>query len=176
MAITIVVEDGTGLPNANSYIDSAFMQEYDTLNGTTLWCDNVSKQKVALVQSAKFLDLRYQSWYPGVPFSSEQGLLYPRQRGCSPCRTLESSGVPIQLKKAQAELVLMYLRDPASLDLNANSKRDIQSETYSVGGGAVSKSVTYFKPQSASAFSVVDAFVRQLNTNKVKWMVPIVRG
>ncbi len=177
MAITIVVEDGTGLPNANTYVDAAFVAQYAEQMGSDLWCDNTSKQSVALIQSAAFMDMRYASWYPGVPLTTTQGLLYPR-RFVGQCVTPgAATGIPLQLKKAQAALALQYLANDGVLDLNANATNMIKQQAVSVGNGAVSESITYFAPIEQSAYSVPDALIKQLSPVQNNGMfLDILRG
>lgn len=162
MAITLIVEDGTGTnPAANSYIDSTFMSNYAELQGSDIWCDNTSKQNLALVQASAFLDLRYSARYCGEVVNESQGLLFPRKiKG-------KESGIPTALKNAVAQLALQFLTD-GTLDLNANSDMAVSSETVSVGNGAVSESRTYFKESSRtpfSAFAIADRYVNQLMIN-----------
>ena len=162
MAITLVLEDGTGSnPAANSYISEAFMSDYADLQGSTAWCDNTSLQTLALVQASQFLDLRYSGRFCGELVDADQGLLFPRLVNET------NTGIPKQLKNAVAALALQFLTEGA-LDLNANSDSAISSESVSVGNGAVTETVNYFKESSKVAFSqfaITDRYVNQLMTN-----------
>lgn len=161
MAITIIVEDGTGIEDANSYIDETFMSDYVDLQGSTIWCDNVSKQSLALVQATQFFDLRYSSRFCGELVSEDQGLLFPRLiNGVN-------TGIPKQLKNAVAALAFKFLSE-GTLDLNANSGAAISSQSVSVGNGAVSETINYFKESSKAAYSefaITDRYVNQLMKN-----------
>lgn len=174
MAIVIVVEDGNGLPNANSYIDAQFASEYAESIGSDIWCNNTSKQNLALVQSARFLDLRYGTMFKGIPLNPDQGLLYPRRFKPVGCASPQS-GIPKALKMAQAALAMQFLTD-GQLDLNADATSPVIETSVSVGNGAVSETIKYAKPVQTSYFSISDGYIRQLNPTFSSAFVPVVRG
>lgn len=157
--IDLIIEDGTGVPDSNSYIDEAYAKDYFILNGSTLWEDNCHLQKLALVQASSFFDLRYSTRFCGDVVNVDQGLLFPRSIHGT------STGIPKQLKNAVASLALLFMQDGV-LDLNANSDNAIKSSSVSVGNGAVQETLTYYdKPASKtpfSYFSVTDRYIDQL--------------
>lgn len=174
MALIIVVETGQGLADANSYIDAAFAAQYAESIGSTIWCDSSSKQNLALIQSARFLDLRYGNTFKGIPLTTDQGLLYPRRFKPIGCDT-SSSGIPRALKMAQAALAMQFLED-GQLDLNADATSPVIETSVSVGNGAVAETIKYAKPVQTSYFSVADGFIRQLNPTFSSAFVPVTRG
>lgn len=159
MAITLIVEDGSGVENANSYIDAAYMSQYAELQGSSDWCNNTDQQTLALVQASQFIDLRYSARFCGELVHEDQGLLFPRiVNGVN-------SGIPKSLKNAVASLALQYLQD-GGLDLNANADASVKAESISLGNGAIVESKTYYDNESAKAsfsnFAVTDRYVDQL--------------
>lgn len=175
--INIIVETGQGLDNSNSYVDADFVSQYAELQGNDIWCNNTSLQSIALVQSAAFMDMRYASWYPGVPLTLTQALLYPRKYSGICATPGATIGIPMQLKKAQAALALQFITNEGVLDLNANATNMIKQQAVSVGNGAVSESITYFAPIEQSAYSVPDALIKQLSPIQNNGMfIPIMRG
>lgn len=159
MAFILVVENGMGLPEANSYADAAFVSNYADLQGSDVWCNNSNLQDIALAQASAFIDLRYSARFCGELVNEDQGMLFPRKiRG-------KSTGIPKALKQAVAALALQYITD-GGLDLNANAENAVKSTSVSVGNGAVSESTTYFdKPNgriSFSNFAVSDRYVTQV--------------
>ena len=60
MTITLVVEDGTGLADANSYIASADADTYWANRANAAWAalDDDAKA-AALIQATQYLDARY---------------------------------------------------------------------------------------------------------------------
>lgn len=157
--INLIVEDGTGLSNSNSYIDKTFAENYFLLNGSTLWEDNCDKHELALVQASTFFDLRYSARFCGTLVNPDQGLLFPRKVNGS------NTNIPKELKNAVASLALMFLED-GKLDLNANSDSAIKSTSVNVGNGAIQETLTYYD-QSASKtpfsyFVITDRYINQL--------------
>lgn len=173
MALVIIVADGTN-PDANTYIDAQFASDYARSIGSDTWCNNTSKQDLALIQSARFLDLRYGSRFKGIPLNHDQLLQYPRRfkpQGC----TAPVSPIPMSLKYAQAQLAIQFLEDGA-LDLNANATQNVISTSVSVGNGAVSETIQYAKPVQESYFSVADGYIAQLHQSFSSAFVQVVRG
>lgn len=180
MALTITVETGEGLPSANSYVDAAFVEAYAESIGSDVWCNNVSKQTLALIASARFLDMRYAKWFPGSALTADQALMYPRQASHGQCwwkTTVVPAAIPNALKYAQAQLALQYLEE--GLDLNANiemaNANNVSSTSVSIAG-AITESVSYFRPGMASTFSVADAYIKQLKPRTNSFQVPVIRG
>lgn len=177
MAIIIIVEDGTGTnPAANSYIDAQFASDYaDTSGNTNTWCNNVSKQNLALVQAASFLDLRYGNRFKGVQLNPEQGLLYPRRFKAVHCGQPSTPAIPKALKMAQAQLAIQFLTD-GTLDLNANATNNVIETSVSVGNGAVQETLKFARPVQQSFFSVADGYIDQLTQGWASAFVPVTRG
>ena len=99
MAIILVIEDGTGKPNANSYITVDEAKAYAESRGVTnLGTDDTIAAN--LVLAADYMETTGP--YKGYPFRKEQGLEFPRsERARGP-----SLGIPEKVKKAQAQLIL----------------------------------------------------------------------
>lgn len=172
--LILVVEDGTGIPSANSYCDLNFIEQYAAQMGSDVWCNNVSKQILAAINASFFLDLRYGNMFKGIPLNVDQGLLYPRRFKPVGCNS-NTSGIPRALKMAQAALALQFLTDGV-LDLNANATAPVIETSVSVGNGAVSETIKYAKPVQTSYFSVADGYIRQLNPTFSSAFVPVTRG
>lgn len=176
MAIIIIVETGEGLPESNSYITPQFASDYaDTSGNTNTWCNNVSKQNLALVQAARFLDLRYGNRFKGVQLNPEQGLLYPRRFKAVHCGQPSTPAIPKALKMAQAQLAIQFLTD-GTLDLNANATNNVIETSVSVGNGAVQETLKFARPVQQSFFSVADGYIDQLTQGWASAFVPTIRG
>lgn len=85
--MTLVVEDGNGLPDANAYIDVAFADDYFTLRGVTAWNGaQTAAKEVAIVKATDYIDTVFTNRFLGVPaFVSmpadpvnDQALQFPR--------------------------------------------------------------------------------------------------
>lgn len=146
--INLIIEDGSGIQNANSYIDEAFADEYAESLGSDVWENNASKHKIALINASRFIDMRYRARLYGDKLNSDQGLAFPR----------EEQGLNQSLKLATAHAALMFIRE-GGLDLNANASNSIRRQSVGVGSGAVQETVEYFYPNPENVFSVIDAFM-----------------
>lgn len=105
--MSLVVEDGEGLEDAESYLSVADADAYFTRRGNSAWTGTESVKEAALIKATQYLDYSY-SW-KGTIFSTEQALNWPRtgvqdNQG----RDLDNS-VPQKLKDATAELALVSL-------------------------------------------------------------------
>ena len=60
--ITLVVENGTGLPDANSYCDLDYAVEYCTMKGYTDWLKlSENQQKIFIIRGTEFVD-NFYTW------------------------------------------------------------------------------------------------------------------
>lgn len=98
--MTMIVEDGTGLPNANSYAAVAATNTYFTDRGIDTWTNaTTTAREQALIKATDYIDANYI--FLSVPLTDTQSLANPRyNQGI----TLKSS-----LVKATMELALVFL-------------------------------------------------------------------
>lgn len=76
--ITLVVETGAGLANANSYCDKSTANAFHEIEGNEAWNNaNDADKDRALIRATRYLDT--YSDYPGYPTTNAQGLLWPRE-------------------------------------------------------------------------------------------------
>lgn len=140
MAVQLVIEDGTGKPDANSYITVAEAKAYAESRGVTLGSDDSIAAN--LVLSADYIEV--SGPYKGYAFNDMQGLEFPRrERAGGP-----SLGIPEKVKKAQAQLLLDIKESGALLTSNrqfALKKRKLEGleQEWAVGSYAA------YKPQAA---------------------------
>ena len=135
MAITLVVETGAGLSNANTYATLAEAAAYAIarVNGATFAaaCDaastSVETAKACLITASNRLDV--ETWQ-GWKVSEAQRLAHPRsamydQYG----RAVDSASVARWLKEATIELAMILYANAGALDANALA----QFESVTVG-------------------------------------------
>lgn len=108
MPITINVEDGTGVADANSYVSVADVRTYATNRGVALLAADgtaATDDDVAamLIKATDYLETRGQQ-YAGKPATAVQALSWPRQWATQICT---STQIPKALIKAECELVLV---------------------------------------------------------------------
>jgi hypothetical protein len=94
-----VVEDGTGLNNANAYIDVAFADSYFTDRNDAAWSGTNVEKEAFILRATDYIELVFGSRFLGVKFSDTQALSFPRLAADN--QTAEP--IPLSLKKACAE-------------------------------------------------------------------------
>jgi hypothetical protein len=111
MALT--AEDGTGLPDANSYVTPDEADVILTANASWTDLDSDAKE-AALIAATEYLDTRFR-WY-GNTLTENQALLWPRTRNYdNRGRIIPPGTIPRQLKQATAQLAAVNVEDPAAL-------------------------------------------------------------
>ncbi|GGA05625.1 DnaT-like ssDNA-binding protein [Dyella caseinilytica] len=118
--MALIVEDGTGLPDAEAYISAADASAYFAARGVVAWAAlSVADQESALRAGCDFMESRY-TWQGerttaslrlaygyAVPSSTvPQGLSWPRRGVRADGVNLPADQVPVQIARANAELAL----------------------------------------------------------------------
>lgn len=95
----LIVEDGTGVVNANSYIGLVEARELAALRGITLSTvdDELTPQLIVAADRIT----AYESRFTGERVSGEQDLSYPRACSTRYGKSYPSTGIPKELKLAQ---------------------------------------------------------------------------
>jgi hypothetical protein len=134
VAITFIVEDGTGVTGATTYLDLAAAQDLADTFGLT-WPVAVDDQQIALNKGAAFLE-RYK--YKGVKLTCTQGLKWPRSDVYVDCCLIASDSVPSDIKEAQiyaaAYSASAELRATSSGQSVASEKVDVLEVSYHDNG------------------------------------------
>lgn len=117
--MALVVEDGTGLSNAESYLSVTDANTYFTNLGTTAWTGTDAVKEAVLRKATQYLDATY-SW-AGTIASTTQALNWPREGvEDSQGRDLDNT-VPRAIENATAELALAALSgDLVEITNNSN--------------------------------------------------------
>lgn len=95
----IVVEDGTGLVNSNSYISEAELTAYATDRGATL----TSVAATLLIQGMDYIESKL---FQGFKYGSTQALLWPRGNVIIDGYSVSSATIPQLLKDGLAEVCI----------------------------------------------------------------------
>jgi len=104
MAITIVVEDGTGVENANAYVDVAAVRAYAEQRGVTLPADN-DEVAAMIIKATDYLE-SFACEYQGYKTDAAQSLEWPRECVIISCTAFPNNEIPKQLKSAQSAAVI----------------------------------------------------------------------
>lgn len=107
MPITLVVEDGSIVPNANTYVEVADLEAYAEARGAALPVDEEAK-KVLLIKAMDYLESR-RSEYKGSRVSGAQPLAWPRSGVVLYAGEdeLPSTTLPVDLLRAQSALAII---------------------------------------------------------------------
>lgn len=110
--VNLIVEDGSGLPNANSYCDLDYALEYCTMKGYTSWQSlSETEQKVFIIRGTEFID-NFYNWR-GRKGKGSQALSFPRFDLYDDDNYL-INGIPDKLKKACLEAAFLNSSTDAS--------------------------------------------------------------
>jgi hypothetical protein len=107
----LIVEDGTGLPNADSYISLADADLYHSNLGNAIW-ETISegRREQLLRQATNYITYIFGPSFSGVRATAGQNLAWPRISTSD--YLLYSQGVPRAVKEATAELALIAHSTP----------------------------------------------------------------
>lgn len=147
--MALIVEDGTGLANADSYVSVADADIYASAMGHFAWTDvavTVEQKEVALRRATQYIDAEYT--FRGSVLDPDQALEWPREEYSWPIRAVVH---------ACCELAVRGLSTALLSDVDASSvKREKvgQIET------------EYFDPQNGGQvrYAVVDNLLRSVVT------------
>ena len=129
----VVVEDGSIVEGANSYIDEEYADLYHAVRGNETWEAATSTQRqTAIIRATQSVDAMFSRYWEGYQVDAEkQELAFPRKG----IRNIKDKSIPNALKKTVAEAALRELREPNSLmpDLERGGKiRRVKAGTVEV--------------------------------------------
>jgi len=157
MAITFVVEDGSGLANSNAYVSVAEADTYHENMGNAAWAlATTANKQTALIRATKSMDAWYNGQWKGLRSSSTQALDWPRTEAYD---ELGNSYllVPTILKNAVAEAALIELATPGSLLVARERGGSIKSEKADI------LTVEYFEgAPSATTYPTISSVITPL--------------
>jgi hypothetical protein len=134
--MAIVVEDGTGLSNAESYVTVAFCDTYFSDRGDATWTGTDAEKEEALRKATEYLDVTY-TWIGSIKVDT-QALGWPRDGAWDKeGRSLEDI-VPLGVERATAEAALKalsasLLADTTNSDFVTKEKVDVIEVEYASG-------------------------------------------
>lgn len=170
----LVVEDGTALSNADSYLSTADCDTYHTNHGDPAsWSSaTTAKKEEALRLATQYLDATYGGRWRGRRNELEQSLDWPRievfdRDGF----LLASDALPTALVNATAEMALRYVELGSSLIPDLDTPGSIKSERVKLEG--IEEEIEYLGGRTQTVqYRMVDMLLRDLITSGNR----IVRG
>lgn len=155
--MTVIVEDGTGLADANSYVSEDEADTYADDRGITAWSDSAADKEAALVRATTTLDATYRNRFSGSRLNGRaQALEWPRLNSYDYLgNLLDDDEVPIEVRDATIELAFRELADPGS------TMPDLDRTIRSLKAGSVS--IEYASNAAAkTSFSIISAIMSSL--------------
>lgn len=138
--MALVVEDGTALSGAESYLSVADLDLYAASHGLDLSGKTTEEKEIALRHGSEYLDGQYGARWTGARRTRTQGLQWPRVGGVDQDGfALAEDEMPTEIRNATAELAVLALAGPLTPDLSAGG--NVRSESKRVG--PIAKSVEY---------------------------------
>lgn len=124
--MALVVEDGTGLSTAESFISVADAgTRRSNLGDNTAWDALTTTQKEqALRKATEFMEQRFRNRWKGTKLLRDQALSWPRYGAEVDGYALESNYVPADIANACADLALKSLTDTLNADLTRGIVRE----------------------------------------------------
>lgn len=75
--MSLIVEDGTGLSDANSYVSVAYADDYFLARNVTSWASLTIKEAL-LIQATDYMEAVYSESWKGTVLLDTQSLSFPR--------------------------------------------------------------------------------------------------
>ena len=132
--VTLVVEDGTGLADANSYASVAEADTYFENRGNAAWAAlSTTNKQTALIRATDYMIQAYRPNWKGLRNTDTQALDWPREY----VQRIDSTGgygpypsyypddvVPVEIKQACMELASRASTDTLAPDLEQLTIRE----------------------------------------------------
>lgn len=103
--MTLIIEDGSIVPTANSYVTDAEYVAYAKARGKTIGASGTTRE-IELTKAIDYLEY-YRDEYKGLKVQRDQPLQWPRYSVWVDSFQLNSNEIPIELKKAQMEAAIL---------------------------------------------------------------------
>lgn len=126
----MIVEDGTGVEGANSYVTVEYADTYHTDRANTAWTAATEDAKeAALIKATDYVEQVYADRWDGEAVYEDQPLSWPRD---------VATGIPTRLKQAVCQLALEALTTDLNPKIGQGIKRkkvdsieiEYQDDTY----------------------------------------------
>lgn len=163
--MSLIVEDGSGLATAESYLSTAEADAHHAAFGNTAWAEAATADKeAALRRAARHLDGHYGPRLAGAPGTTEQSLAWPRIG----VEGVGGAELPRQLRQAAAELALRALGGELAPDRSPDPVVDEQRTTV----GPVTTAIGFREAEERRpAYPLVDqlmaSFLKRRPRNRV---------
>jgi len=138
--MALIIEDGTIVAGAESYVSAADATTYHGNRGNTTWAGTDTVKDAALLKAAAYLDGHYCKRFKGTKYQPlDQNMQWPRIGVVIDGFVLDVDVIPQRLKDAQCELALIALSADLAPSVSAGIKRekvDVLETEYFAGAPA----------------------------------------
>ena len=170
--MSIIIEDGTGKSDAESFISVADASTYFTARGVTTWDaldtgEETVNREAALRKATDYLTAVYRDRWEGVRYTETQALDWPRAGVVRDSWAVDTDEVPIEVQNAEAELALKSASD----DLLADQTQGVVKEKV----GVIEVEYSEHSPARVR-YSFIDAMLRPYLNSVAGCNVPLVRA
>lgn len=146
----LTVEDGTGLPNANSYVSVEYANAHFLLRGNEAWAAlTTTAKEIALVKATEYIDVRFANRLQSPPLEADQALQFPKRYFITPS-FVNVAGVPDSWKKAVCEYALISTQQELFTAPQTGAK-EVKSKETTVG--PITTKVEYADSPSVGSFT-----------------------
>jgi hypothetical protein len=165
--MAFVVEDGTGLATATSYVSVADAITYHADRGNTSWALALTAaQEIALIRATQAVDARGLGRFIGSRLTAEQGLEWPRTDAVDINGfEIDEDEIPSAVKKAVCEGALVELGSQGSLQPSSDRGGMITRERVE---GAVDISYLPGAPTGTTYSAYLEALNPVLSSSGIK--------
>lgn len=160
--MALVVEDGTGKSNANSYLSVADADTYQTNRNNTTWTAlSTANKEVALIKATDWIEASFKPRWLGYRINNSMALSWPRYDVVDyDGYVIAADAVPQVIKDVTA--IMAYEASQAALFTNV-SATDRNLSSISQSAGPVSQSKSYQGAVlSAKRFTQAEKLLAQL--------------
>lgn len=134
--MTLIVEDGTGVANSNTYVSDVMFTDYAALRGITI-PGTATLREPLLILAMDYIE-GYRDQFQGEKTNYLQSLQWPRHSVLVDGYDIGADTIPPELKNAQIEAAILVnstplLQSGATLNVQ-KEKADVLERTYFQGG------------------------------------------
>lgn len=124
--MALVVEDGTGMDDAEAYITVADADTYFSGRGNTAWAAlGTPAKEAALRLGADYMEATYSQRWKGDRVSETQALSWPRDDVEVNGFDVDNDAVPLAVARANAELAVRASAGDLLADQSAQVKQEV---------------------------------------------------
>lgn len=120
--MALIIEDGSGVPGANSYASLTEIKEYATARGLELPAQD-DDIELLTIQAVDFVD-SHEYQFQGDRTHLEQELAFPRTGVVLFGNEIDPESIPNQLKKAQCQATVDAYTEDLMPNLTRQAKRE----------------------------------------------------